>query len=338
MPQPDPVQHVMQLASGYIASSVLNVIVKLNIADRLAGGPKTAAELASETGTNAGALYRALRLLAMFGVFDEDYAHRFRLTPLGEPLRSDSANTMRNAIEWLCDPFHFRINAEVEHAIRTGETVDRRVTGKPIFDYLAEDRAEGEIFHRAMTNFTANMTPAFLEAYDFSRIKTLVDVGGGHGGFLSAILKKNPQLKGIVYDLPQVVANAAPALTAAGVAQRCEVKGGDFFESIPAGGDAYIMKLIIHDWADEPAVKILSNCRKALDGVNGGRLLLVDAVLAPGNEPHFAKIIDIEMLLLPGGAERTAEQFRSLLSRAGFRLTQITPTKSPLSVIEAVCA
>lgn len=338
LPSPDPLQHVLQLSTAYIGSAVLNAIVKLNIADSLASGPKTANELAAEAGVNPGALYRAMRLMASVGLFEEDYAHRFALTPLGEPLRSDAKNSMRDAIEWMCDPFHFRIYAETPHAIQTGETVDRRVLDKPFFEYLSQDRDEGAVFHRAMSSFTANMTPALLDAYDFSRIKTLVDVGGGHGSFLAAALQRNPALKGIVYDMPQVAAGANEILQRARVANRCSVQGGDFFESVPAGGDAYMLKLIIHDWADEPALKILSNCRKALESVNGGRLLIMDAVIAPGNEPHLMKFIDIEMLLLPGGVERTAKEFRELLGRAGFRLTQITPTQCPLSIVEAVCA
>ena len=335
---PDPVQYVMQLATGYMASAVLNVVVKLNIADRIAAGPKTADQLATETGVNASALYRGMRLLASVGLFEEDYAHRFALTPLGEPLRSDSKNSARDSVEWLCDPFHFRIYAETPHAFHTGETVDRRVLGKPVFEYLSQDRAEGGVFDRAMTSFTASMVPALPDAYDFSPIKTLVDVGGGHGSFLAAVLQRNPALKGILYDMPQVASGANEIFQRAGVANRCSVQGGDFFQSVPAGGDAYMLKLIIHDWADEPALKILSNCRKALEGVNGGRLLIMDAVIAPGNELHFMKFIDIEMLLLPGGVERTAKEFRGLLSRAGFLMTQITPTLCPLSIVEAVCA
>lgn len=328
----------MQLATGYIVSSVLNVAVKLNIADRLVAGAKTAPELAVETGSNPGALYRALRLLAMVGVFHEDYTHRFTLTPAGETLLSNAPGSMRAAVEWLCDPFHFRVHEQMAHAIRTGETVDRLVTGKSIFEYLSEDRQEGAVFHRAMTNFTANMTPALLEAYDFSPVRTLVDVGGGHGLFLAAILQRYPKLQGMVYDTPDVVDGARENLRAAGVLDRASITGGNFFESVPAGADAYLMKLIIHDWADEPALKILTNCRNALEDVNGGRLVIMDAVIAPGNEPHFAKLIDIEMLLLPGGIERTAKEFRDLLGRAGFRITQITATKCPLSIIEAVCS
>lgn len=336
-PVPNPAQHVLQLATGYMISAVLNVAVKLNIADRLSGGPKTAGELARETGANEGALYRALRLLATVGLFEEDATHRFSLTRLGEPLRTDSPGSMRAAVEWLCDPFHLRIYAETEHAVRTGETVDRRVLGKPCFEYFAHDREEGEVFHRAMTNLTASMTPAILDAYDLSAVKTLVDVGGGQGGFLAAALKRYPGMKGILYDMPQVVEGAGKMFQEAGVAERCAIQSGDFFKDVPAGGDTYMMKAIIHDWADEAALQILRNCRKALHGVKSGRLLIMDAVIAPGNEPHLSKLIDIEMLLLPGGMERTAEQFRNLLADGGFRLTQITATKCPLSVVEAVC-
>ena len=338
LPSPDPVQHVFQLATGYMASAVLNVVVKLNLADRMAAKPKTAEQLAAETGVNAGALYRGMRLLASVGLFEEDYAHRFVLTPLGEPLRSDSKNSVRDSIEWICDPLHFRIYAETPHAFHTGETVDRRVLGKPIFDYLSQDRSEGDVFDRAMTSFTASMIPALPDAYDFSRIKTLVDVGGGHGSFLTAVLQRNPALQGILYDMPPVASGANETFERAGVLNRCSVQSGDFFQSVPAGGDAYMLKLIIHDWADEPALKILRNCHQALEGVNGGRLLIMDAVIAPGNEPHFMKFVDIEMLLLPGGVERTAKEFRELLGRAGFRVTQITPTPCPLSIVEAVCA
>ncbi|MGH8459550.1 MAG: methyltransferase, partial [Nevskiales bacterium] len=210
-----------------------------------------------------------------------------------------------------------------------------RVLGKPIFDYFPTDREESEIFNAAMISMTAMVIPATLEAYDFSGIGTLVDVAGGHGSVLTGILEKHPQMRGILFDLEHVVAGAKPRLERLGLAGRVQLASGDFFQSVPAGGDAFVMKHIIHDWDDARALTILQNCRKASPKA---KVILLEAVLPSGNDPHFGKLLDLEMLTLPGGRERTEDEFRSLFAKAGYRLARVVPTKSPLSVVEAAPA
>ena len=332
-----PVEHAMQVGSGYLASISLNIALQLGIADRLAGGPRRVAELAREAEVNEDALYRMLRLLAAVGVFTESAPRTFENTPASDVLRADAKDSCRDMLLWWCDPLHLRIYAELGHSIRTGETCVEKVLGMPIFDYFPTDPRESEIFNNAMTSFSAQSVPAVLDAYDFSGIGTLVDVAGGHGSVIGAVLKRYPAMHGILCDLEHVLAGAGPALRRFGVEDRCRTEVCNFFESVPAGGDAYVMKHIIHDWNDEKALTILQNIATAM-GAKKGKVILIEAVIAPGNEPHMAKFIDIEMLALPGGRERTEAEFRSLFERAGFRLARVVPTSGPLSVIEAVCA
>jgi hypothetical protein len=211
--------------------------------------------------------------------------------------------------------------------------VGEKVTGVPVFEHFARDKELSARFNDAMTSFSANVAPAAVEAYDFSGIGTLADIAGGHGMVLATILRKHPQMRGILFDLEHVL--AGNRLAELGVADRVQLESGDFFKAVPAGADAYIMKHIIHDWDDEKSITILRNIRTALHGRARGRVILLETVLKPGNEPDLGKLIDLEMLLLPGGKERTAEEFASLFERAGFTMTQIVPTQSPLSVIEA---
>ena len=333
--QPSLVEQIMQVGSGYLASISLNIAVRLEIADRLVAGPRPVADLARETRTNDDALYRMLRLLAAVGVFTESAPRTFANTPASDVLRADAPESCRDMLLWWCDPLHFRIYAELEHSIRTGETCVEKVLGMPIFDYFATDPRESEIFNNAMTSFSAQTVPAVVEAYDFGGIGTLIDVAGGHGSVIGAVLERYPAMRGILCDLEHVVAGAGPTLGRFGVQDRCRTEVCNFFESVPTGGDAYIMKHIIHDWNDEKALAILRNIAAAL-GTKKGKVILIEAVVASGNEPHMAKFIDIEMLALPGGRERTEEEFRRLFERAGFRLTRVVPTKGPLCVVEAV--
>ena len=207
-----------------------------------------------------------------------------------------------------------------------------KTVGVPVFEYFPKHPEESEIFNNAMTMFSAMVIPAVLEVYDFSGIGTLVDVAGGHGRVLTSILQKYPSMRGVLFDLEHVLAGARAAIDSLGLSDRCRTVSGDFFKAVPAGGDAYIMKHIIHDWDDERAATILKNIRSAMNP--GGRVILLESVVAPGNQPDFAKLIDLEMLLMPGGRERTEQEFRDLFARAGFELTRIIPTQSPLSVIE----
>ena len=336
--QPSPTEHLMQFAGGYWPSVSLYIVAKLGIADLLKGGPRPVAELAAATATNADALYRVLRALASVGIFTETAPRVFALTPPAEPLRSDIPGSLRAMVQWIADPFHLRVYAEMMHSVKTGQPAMEHVFGKPAFEYLETDPEEMEVFHAAMTSFSAYAVPAILEAYDFSSIETLIDLGGGHGFLLTSILQKYPALKGILFDMEKVYHGRRTAVEECGMTSRCQVVSGDFFAGVPTGGDAFIMKHIIHDWDDDKATLILSNCRKALAGKPKAKVLVVDAIVPPANEPHFAKFLDLEMLVIPGGRERTEEEFRRLFANAELKLTRIIPTKSPVAIIEGVPA
>ena len=334
--QPAPSELVLQIGTGYMSSMCLFIAAKLKIADRLADGPKSVYELACLTGANEDRLYRMLRSLAMMGVFAEVGERKFGLTPPADTLRTDAPESIHSLVMWLCDPFHLKIFSALPHTVETGDITFDHVYGKPVFEYFPQDPVEEQRFNDAMTCLSEMVVPAVLEAYDFSGIETLLDVAGGHGALLCAILARYPKMKGMLVDLPQVVEGTRKAVSGRGLMERCHVAHGDFFASIPGGADAIIMKHIIHDWDDDKAITILSNCRKALGGKPEGRILLVESVLPLGNEPHLGKLIDLEMMVFPGGRERTEHEFRSLFERAGLRLTRVIPTKAPLWIVEGV--
>jgi len=336
--QPTPADHVLQLATGYIASMSIYVVAKLGIADLLAGGPKPVSELATASGAHEDRLYRVLRTLASVGLFSETSPRRFALNPAGSTLRRDTPDSVHPMALWMADPFHFRVYAELMHTVKTGDITFDHVYGKPVFEYLPGDREESEIFDNAMTWFSDMVVPAVLEAYDFSGIGTLLDVAGGRGALMRGILKRYPQMRGMVVDMEHVIEAAKQVEENKALGHRCNFMAADFFASVPASADAIIMKHIIHDWDDEPALKILKNCRTALAGKPNAKVLLVEAVISQDNEPHLAKFIDVEMMVYPGGRERTEEEFRELFAAAGLRLNRAVPTKSPLWVLEAVLA
>jgi hypothetical protein len=329
----NPAEQVLQIAMGYMASSALYLAIALNIPDQLAGGSKDVAELARATGANEDALYRILRLLGSLGVFAEKSPRRFALTPSSDLLRKDVPGSLRGMAVFLPDPFHFRVYAELMHSVMTGKPAGDKALGMPVFEYLAKNPEYSKVFNDAMTALSAPVVDAAIEAYDFSTIGTLVDVAGGHGEVLMSILKACPNVRGILADVGHVIEGAKPRIAAAGLSSRCEAVAIDFFKSVPAG-DAYIMKHIIHDWDDERASIILRNIATAM-GAKRGKVILLEAVIRTDAEPDFGKLIDIEMMALPGGRERSADEFKALFARSGFEMTRIVPTKSPLSVVEA---
>jgi hypothetical protein len=331
----NPAQQVLQVATGYMASAALYAAITLNVADHLAGGAKDAAELARTTGANEDALYRILRLLASLGVFAEVGPRRFALTPAAELLRKDVPGSLRGMAVFLPDPLHLRVYAEIMHSVTTGKPGADTALGMPVFEYLTKNPEYSQVFNDAMTALSAPVAGAAIEAYDFSTIRTLVDVAGGHGEVLMSILKACPNVRGVLADVGHVIEGAKPRIVSAGLADRCQAVACDFFQSVPAGGDAYIMKHIIHDWDDERASVILANIGKAM-GATRGKVILLESVIRADAEPDLGKFIDIEMLMLPGGRERSAEEFRALFARSGFEMTKIVPTKSPLSVVEAI--
>jgi hypothetical protein len=330
----EPVQLLNQVALGYVLSASLHVALKLGIADRLANGPRSAADLARDAGVTEDGLYRVLRALASAGIFEEQAPRTFTLNPPSRML-TQGPSSLHGVGLWMTDPFHFRVYAELQHSVVTGQPAVEKVTGMPVFEYFAREPKLSAVFNNAMTSWSGPTVAAALEAYDFSGIRVLVDVAGGHGHVLTSVLRQHPAMRGVLFELDHVIAGAAPLIDAAGVADRVETVTGDFFAAVPPGGDAYIMKNIIHDWDDDRAITILRNIRTALGDRRDGRVILLEAVIPPGNQPDFGKLIDIEMLLMPGGRERTADEFASLFARGGFTLARIVPTESPLSVIEA---
>lgn len=334
---PDPIQFFFQQMANYIGVASIYTTTRARIPDLLVHGPRPVSELARETGFNEDALYRVMRLLGNMGVYEEVGLRHFRLTPLSEALRSDSNHPARPAALWSTNPFHLRAYAELEHSLRTGETCVEKITGGvPVFDYFSLPGNEELIqeFDGCMAAVSAIALPPVLEAYDFSGIGTLVDVAGNHGSVIGRILQRYPEMRGVVFDLPHVVMGAKKMLRDLGVAERCEIAAGDMFRSVPRG-DSYIMKYIIHDWDDARCIRLLSNCVKSMNDPAKGRVILLESIVSTGSEPDFTKAIDIEMLALPGGKERTADEYADLFNRAGMRLERIVPVQGPLQVIEA---
>jgi hypothetical protein len=326
-----PEAHLTQLIFGALTTQALYVAAKLGIADLLAEEPRPVSELAAATGSHEQSLYRVLRSLESAGVFREIEPRVFALTELAEPLRADAPASMRNGVIFMGEAWHWRVWGEMLHSVRTGAPAWGHVHGAEVFDYFAAHPDHGEIFNSAMTDMSMGTAPAVVEAYDFSGAKTIADIAGGHGYLLSRVLAANPHARGILFDVNSVIAGAS--LEQDGIAERVEKIAGDFFREVPGGADVYMMKHIIHDWDDERAGLILRNIRRSMPP--HGKVLLIETVVPEGAAPHYSKLLDLEMLVSPGGVERTAEEYRELLRGAGLRLTRIIPTRSPYSIIEA---
>jgi hypothetical protein len=325
-----PGQQLMRMLTGYWIARAIYVAAKLKLADRVQAGPRTADELAREAGVHPQALHRLLRALASVGCFAEDGQNRFGLTPLAECLIDRPGS--QHALALMNGEEHYTAYGGLIDSIRTGQPAFDQIFGKPVFDYLAEHPESARIFDSAMTGVHGAESQAMLDAYDFEGTGTLIDVGGGNGTTITAVLKAYPRMCGILYDLPGVIERARSTITAAGLTERCTLAAGNFFESVPAGADTYMMRHIIHDWDDERALTILRNVRPVIPQT--GKLLVVESVIRPGNDPDFGKLLDLTMLVIPGGMERTEEQYRTLYAQSGFALRRIVPTASPVCVIE----
>lgn len=326
---------MLQLVNGYWITQLIYAVAKLGVADLLKDGPLNCDKLASSTGTHARSLYRVMRALASVGIFAENEESDFTLTPLATFLRSDVPDSLRT-FAIMSGEEVYRAWGDILYSLRTGANAFEHLYGMNCFQYYAQNPQAGKIFDESMTNASIREITAIAKAYDFSKIQKLVDVGGGHGSLMVSILKSNPNLKGVLYDLPSVVEGAKNLLENQGMSSRCEVVSGDFFKSVPARGDAYILKGVIHDWDDERAIAILKNCHQAM--VESGLLLVTEMVIPPGNNPFVGKLLDMHMLIkAPGGCERTEVEYRILFERAGFKLTNIFPTQANVSVIEGVC-
>jgi hypothetical protein len=326
-----PWQQLLQLIIGSWISRAIYVAAKLRIADHLKDGPRAAEELAAATGVAAGPLYRLLRALAGVGVFAREADGRFHLNALAEPLREGGPESLR-AVAVMIGEEQDRCCDDLFETVRTGATAFGRLYGLPYFAYLSEHPEQAQIFDAAMTGFSSRAMRAVLDAYDLSDVVTLADVGGGLGTNLTAALGRYPAMRGLLFDQPHVVERAGPVLEAAGVAGRCTVEGGDFFQAIPRGADAYLLGHILRDWDDEKAGLILDNLRRAMPA--GAKLLLVEYVLPEGDGASFGKLLDLHMMVALGGQGRTEAEYRHLLAAHGFRLTRVVPTAGDISVVE----
>jgi 2-polyprenyl-3-methyl-5-hydroxy-6-metoxy-1,4-benzoquinol methylase len=325
---PSPSQQIMRLGLGFAVSQALRVVIELGIADLMAGGKQSVDELAAATGSDADALYRVMRLLAPEGVFHEIRPRHFELTEVGSVLRSDRPGPRDFVHMMNCEAY--LAFAELSHSVRTGAPSFEKVFGSPRFDWLSQHPEQAALFQRAMVALGQGSNEAVAEAYDFTPFKRIVDVGGGHGQLLSQILARNPHLSGVLFDLPSGVASARKG--AGGALPRTEFVAGDFFEGVPAA-DVYVIKKVIHDWNDERAAAILKNCRKAM--LPGGKVLLAETLVPPGDAPDQIKSIDVVMLAVTGGLERTEAQYARLFDAAGLRLDRVIETRGPISIIEA---
>lgn len=330
-----PAQTLQGMMTGAWLSQSIYAAAKLGLSDRLQAGPKSADELARETNTHPDALYRLLRALVGVGIYASAGPRRFQLNPVAELLASDHPETKRPLAIMLGEEHH-QAWGQVLYSLRTQLPAFDHVFGEPIFDYLGKHPESGAVFDAAMTAVHGRETAAMLKGYDFSTVTKLVDVGGGNGTLLCTVLEQQPKLRGLLYDLPQVIERARARIATTGLTERIEFATGSFFESVPPGADAYLMRHIIHDWDEERCVKILSNCRQAMTA--GGRVLVVEMVVPDGDEPSFSKIMDLNMLVLPGGKERTRGEYEELFRTAGLRLNAIYPTDADVSVIEGFAA
>ncbi|MET7767334.1 methyltransferase [Nocardia sp. NPDC005366] len=329
---PGPIALMEMITAGWLTQAIY-AAANLGIADALVGGPRTGAQLARAVGAQEDALHRLMRLLISHGIFTRDARGRYALTPIARPLCGGSEVSLRDTVLFFGSEIHRRHWTHITDAVRTGEAVGATLDGKSFFEYVEDDRETGEIFDRAMTSISTLTMGPLLASYDFGRYRTIVDIGGGEGLLLGEILRGAPRSRGILFDLPEVVANAPARLAEAGVADRCAVASGSFFDGVPPGGDAYLLKHIVHDWDDERIGVILRVLRTAM--TRDSRLLLVELVLPENNRPHPGKYIDLEMLVNTGGRERTESEYRDLLARAGFTLVRCVPTASPDTILEA---
>jgi ubiquinone/menaquinone biosynthesis C-methylase UbiE len=329
-----PQKAMQQMSLGYRVSRSIYAAAKLGIADLLKDGSKSCSELASSVGVDALRLYRLMRALASVGVFAEQEPGCFTLTPRAACLLSDVPGSMR-ALVIMSGEVHYQAWGDILYSLRTGGSAFEHLYGMPFFQYYAQNPEARKIVDAAMTNSASTEKFDFVARYDFSGIHKLVDVGGGQGSSIASILKANPNMQGVLFDLPSVIEGAKNFLEAQGVSQRCELVRGDFFESVPSGGDAYMLMRVIHDWDDLSALAILKNCHRAM--VENGKLLVVEHVIPPGNESSLSKFADLTMMVMfPGACERTEPELRALFEDSGFRLTKIVPIRENVSLLEGI--
>jgi len=332
---PPPHVGILMLLNGAYVAGAVSCLAQLGIPDLLEGGPKSAAELAAQIGANPDRLYRLMRATACVGVLTEGADHKFSQTPMSSVLRKDARPSLRGMASMGGRDWHGLGWSHLEHCVRTGKLALDEIYGMHIFDYFAQNPTEAAIFDEAMTGLSYIDGPAVVDAYNFEGIGSIVDIAGGRGLLLATILQRHPEMRGTLYEMPHVLEGAKTGALQP-LMERCTLASGDMFSSVPSGTDAYIMKHIIHDWPDEQCILLLKACRKGLNA--GGKLLIVDSVIQPGNEFSPSKFLDVQMLIFPGGRERTEPEFRKLLEASGWKLNRIIPTVAVDSVVEAVPA
>lgn len=329
----DPQLQMRNLLMGFVASRALQVAAELGLADSLASGPKDRDALSREVGAHADTVDRLMRTLASFGVFDRLPDGRFANTPCSEFLRSDSARSMRALACMYGGAPLWQAWLGLEHSVRSGEPAFAHIHGSPVFEYLSAHPDSARRFDQGMVASSRLINEAIVEAYQWNQLGTLVDVAGGVGSTLAAILGANPGIQGVLFDMPHVIERGRDYLAQQGVAARCRTEAGTFFDAIPSGADAYFLKHILHDWGDEDCLRILHSCKEAMP--DHAKLLVCEKVVPPGNEPSFTKIMDLVMLVLTdGGRERTELEFRELFARANLRLARVLPTKVDNCILE----
>ncbi|MFB6436850.1 methyltransferase [Streptomyces sp. NPDC056411] len=328
----DIAAHLMDQALGHLFSAALRTAAQHRIADHLSGGPRTAEQLAAATDTHAPHLRRVLRCLAARGIFREDATGAYGLTPSAQPLRTDVPDSLHPAVLMMTDELFLRTSAAMPDAVERDGASFERIFGAPLFAYLQSNPVVRRLFDDGMASLSAPVDEAVAEVYPFPESGTVVDVGGGRGGLLRAALRRRPELTGVLFDQPPPLAHHL--LDGDELKGRWRTEAGDFFVSVPEGGDVYVLKHVLHDWSDGDCRRILRSCRTAMAA--GTRLLIIDSVLPPGNTPHFGKTLDVAMMATVDGQERTAEEFATLLSAEGFRLTRVLPTSAFPSIVEAV--
>lgn len=339
VPAVPPFLELYQLTTGAWLTQAISTAARLGVADAIASGASTTAEIAQQVGAHAPTLYRLLRALSDHGVFSEGPGDRFALTPMGESLRSDGSHSLRRWAIWTGARFYRHAWSDLEQAVRTGEPSFARVHGADLFGYLDAHPDDAAVFDGAMQDIAGNFLAGILAVYDFSGYSTVVDVGGGTGALLSAILHAAPDTRGVLLDTLPVLAAAEPVLRAAGIADRCQTVPGNFFEQVPAGADLYILSNIVHDWDDDSALRILQTCRAAMRA--DSRLLVIELVLPDDARPSMGKLLDLEMLsVTPNGRQRTEAQYAQLLARARLNVTDSVPALpgTPASYVEAAPA
>jgi len=325
------------LMTGKWISQAVGTVVEIGVPDLLAKGARQCSDIARQAGVSEDGLYRLLRALASVGFFREGADRRFKLTPMGQLLRSDHPRSVAGYARFNAHDSTWRPWGQLAYSVKTGLPAFDHVFGAPIFDYLSRNPEAAAVFDDAMTAISSTEARAVSDAYDFDGIDTLMDVAGGHGLLLATILRQHKTMRGVLFDLPHVAVGAAATFARLGVTPRVRVKSGDFFKELPADADAIIMKRIIHDWDDGAATRILQTCHRALGPK--GKILIVDMVVPVGNEPHPGKLLDLQMLVLtPRGRERTKREFAKLVRGAGFKLSRVVATESPISILEAVKA